>query len=98
VPPNPPYSAAYAVPPPPAVPGAAFSGNPYGTPVVPDTKEHKHPLGAIVLIGIGLVLLLHTLGVFEDEWISRGWPVLIIGVGAWLLYRRTRDLPRGGSQ
>jgi hypothetical protein len=53
-------------------------------------------LGAVVLIVIGLVLLLHTLGVFEDEWIGRAWPLILIGVGAWLLYRRTRDLPRGG--
>ena len=39
------------------------------------------------------MLLLQTLGVFEEEWISRAWPVAIIGVGAWLLYRRTRDTP-----
>jgi ABC-type nickel/cobalt efflux system permease component RcnA len=55
-------------------------------------------VGAVVLIIIGIVLLLQTLGVFEEEWISRAWPVVIIGVGAWLLYRRTRDMPRGGSQ
>jgi ABC-type nickel/cobalt efflux system permease component RcnA len=55
-------------------------------------------VGAVVLIIIGIVLLLQTLGVFEEEWISRAWPVAIIGVGAWLLYRRTRDTPRGGSQ
>ncbi len=51
-----------------------------------------------MLIVIGLVLLLQTLGVFEDEWIGRAWPLVIIGVGAWLLYRRTRDTPAGGSQ
>jgi hypothetical protein len=55
-------------------------------------------MGAVVLIVIGLLLLLHTLGVFEDEWIGRAWPLIIIGVGAWLLYSRTRDLPRGGPR
>jgi hypothetical protein len=63
-----------------------------------EPADHKHPVGAVVLIVIGLVLLLQTLGVFEAEWISRAWPLAIIGVGAWLLYRRTRDTPRGGPQ
>ncbi len=67
------------------------------TPSADAPGPHRHPLGAIVLIGIGLLLLLHTLGVFEEEWISRAWPVIIIGVGAWLLYRRTHDGPRGGA-
>ena len=84
-------------PPPPAGPGVYGSGV-YGVPSPVETAEHKHPVGAVVLIIIGLVLLLQTLGVFEGEWISRAWPVAIIGVGAWLLYRRTRDTPRGGSQ
>jgi hypothetical protein len=52
----------------------------------------------VVLIVIGLLLLLHTLGVFEDEWIGRAWPLILIGAGVWLLYSRTRDLPRGGPQ
>jgi predicted tellurium resistance membrane protein TerC len=51
-----------------------------------------------VLIGIGLVLLLRTLGVFEDEWLGRFWPLIVIGIGVWLLYSRTRDLPRGGPR
>ncbi len=38
------------------------------------TRGQRHPFGAIVLIVIGLLLLLHTLGIFEDEWIGRAWP------------------------
>jgi hypothetical protein len=68
---------------------------PSSDPLAIEPKQ-RHPFGAIVLIGIGLMLLLHTLGIFEDEWIRRAWPIIIIGVGAWLLYRRTRDVPRGG--
>jgi Domain of unknown function (DUF5668)/B-box zinc finger len=101
----PPYTGSYGVPPPPpppvgsAVPGSGPYGPPvYGAPGPIEPAEHKHPVGAVVLIIIGIVLLLQTLGVFEEEWISRAWPVVIIGVGAWLLYRRTRDTPRGGSQ
>jgi TM2 domain-containing membrane protein YozV len=93
---NPSYTASYAVPPAPATPPAGMP--PYPAPVAIETLGRKHPLGAIVLIVIGLVLLLHTLGIFEDEWIGRAWPLIIIGVGAWLLYRRTRDLPPGGPR
>ncbi len=103
---QPPYTASYGVPPPPGAPGAPsavpgsspFSTPVYGPPAAPEPAEQKHPVGAIVLIIIGMVLLLQTLGVFEQEWISRVWPVVIIGVGAWLLYRRTQDTPRGGPQ
>ena len=91
-PPPPAYTASYATHPPPA--GAPMPGSP-DYPAAPE--PHRHPLGAIVLIGIGLLLLLHTLGIFELEWIGRSWPILIIGVGAWLLYRRTHDVPRGGA-
>jgi Domain of unknown function (DUF5668)/B-box zinc finger len=99
----PPYTASYGVPPPPpggsTIPGpGAYAPPVYGAPVPLETAEHKHPVGAVVLIIIGIVLLLQTLGVFDQEWISRAWPVVIIGVGAWLLYRRTRDTPRGGGQ
>ena len=93
-PPPPGYTASYAAPPPPAA-----NPNP-GSPVYPypaAPEPHRHPLGAIVLIGIGLLLLLHTLGVFEEEWIGRAWPLIIIGIGAWLLYRRSHDVPRGGA-
>jgi TM2 domain-containing membrane protein YozV len=103
---QPSYTSSSGVPPPPGAPvSSAFPGQgPYSTPVygVPvapiEPAEHKHPVGAVVLIIIGIVLLLQTLGVFEEEWIGRAWPVAIIGVGAWLLYRRTRETPRGGSQ
>ncbi len=94
----PPYTASYGVPPPPPPGPGAYNPPVYGAPGPPEAAEHKHPVGAVVLIVIGIVLLLQTLGVFEDEWISRAWPVAIIGVGAWLLYRRTRDTPRGGAQ
>jgi TM2 domain-containing membrane protein YozV len=99
--PPPPYTSSYGVPPPPPPPVSGpgpYSSGVYGAPGPLEPAEHKHPVGAVVLIIIGIVLLLQTLGVFEGEWISRAWPVAIIGVGAWLLYRRTRDTPRGGPQ
>ena len=92
--PPPGYTASYAAPPQPA--GNPAPGSPV-YPYPPAPEPHRHPLGAVVLIGIGLLLLLHTLGVFEEEWIGRAWPLIIIGIGAWLLYRRSHDVPRGGA-
>jgi TM2 domain-containing membrane protein YozV len=92
------YTSSYAVPPPgtAGAPAPGMPPSPYGDPLALEPRAHRHPFGAVVLIVIGLVLLLHTLGIFEDEWIGRAWPLILIGLGAWLLYRRTRDLPGGG--
>jgi Domain of unknown function (DUF5668)/B-box zinc finger len=91
------YTSSYAVPPP-GTAGAPMPGvSPYSEPLAIEPRQ-RTPFGAVVLIVIGLVLLLHTLGIFEDEWISRAWPLILIGIGAWLLYRRTREVPRGGAR
>src|ERR1700722_1034351 len=66
-----------------------------GAPLLPEPRTRRYPAGAIVLIVVGGVLLLQTLGIFEDEWIGRAWPLIIIGVGVWLLYRKTLDTRRG---
>ena len=92
-PPPPGYTASYAAPP--AGPGPAYS--PVGQPPYPVANRQRHPVGAIVLIAIGVLLLLNTLGVFEREWIGRVWPLFLIGMGGWLLYRRTRDTSRDGT-
>ena len=46
----------------------------------------KIPAGAVVLILIGVALLLHTLGVFEVS-VGRFWPLILIALGGWLLFR-----------
>ncbi len=47
----------------------------------------KVPVGAIVLIGLGVVFLLHTLNVWDFS-AHRVWPLVLIGIGAFLLLRR----------
>lgn len=47
----------------------------------------KVPTGAIVLIGLGVIFLLHTLGIWEFS-AQRIWPLVLIGIGGWLLVRR----------
>jgi hypothetical protein len=47
----------------------------------------KIPMGALVLIGLGVVFLLHTLNIWEFS-PHRLWPILLIGIGGFLLVRR----------
>jgi len=43
----------------------------------------KVPAGAAVLIGLGLLFLLHTAGLFEFG-LDRFWPLILIFLGVWL--------------
>jgi len=44
-------------------------------------------VGAMVLIGLGLLFLLHTVGWFEFGF-ARFWPLILIFLGGWLFARR----------
>jgi hypothetical protein len=46
----------------------------------------KVPVGAIVLIGLGLLFLLHTMRIFETG-LDRLWPLILVFLGAWMFYR-----------
>jgi len=47
----------------------------------------KVPAGAVILIGLGVLFLLHTAGFFEFG-LDRFWPVILIAFGAWLFARQ----------
>jgi hypothetical protein len=49
-------------------------------------EASRIPVGAVVLIGLGVLFLLHTMGFWEYGF-DRYWPVLIILVGGWMFYR-----------
>jgi hypothetical protein len=53
------------------------------------------PIGAIILILLGALFLLHTAGLFEVGF-DRFWPVLLIFLGAWL-FARNYGLLGGGA-
>jgi len=53
----------------------------------PPVHGSSVPTGAVVLIGLGLLFLLHTVGLFEFG-IDRFWPVILIGFGGWWFARR----------
>ncbi len=83
---QPPDGPGYAPPPPGWVPPA-----PGTTPVPPPEWEleraRREPIGAIVLILLGMLFLFNTLGFFNFGWVSHGWPLLIVGIAVWLLMR-----------
>jgi len=64
------------------------------------------PIGPIILIGMGVLFLLQTLDLFDFgyfRYMWRMWPLVLIAVGAWMLWKRTSApppppaSPEGGS-
>lgn len=66
-------------------------------PVVPPRWRRREPVGAIVLIGIGLILLLNQMGYIFERIIHYLWPLMFIAIGLWLIFRRIGDT-KGGTQ
>ena len=54
----------------------------------PNQYGSRAPVGPIVLIVIGVLFLLDTLNLIQFREIGRFWPVILILVGAYLLYSR----------
>ena len=89
------------VPPVAPPPVSGFTGGPYpGVPPVPPPPlqpgygwRRGEPIGAIILIGLGVLFLLNSMDVFHFDWFGRLWPLLIIGFGVALFIRRSRELP-----
>ncbi len=77
-----------------APPAAGFT-QPGVPPVAPPPTHwrRKEPIGAIVLIGLGLLFLLGQWDLLSGRVFEFTWPVLLIGLGAWLVVRRLQDTP-----
>ncbi|MFT4113697.1 LiaI-LiaF-like domain-containing protein [Silvibacterium sp.] len=67
-------------------------------PVPPQPAPRREPIGAIILIGLGVLFLLNTLDFFRFDWIGHLWPLLIIGLGAWMLIRRNAGTTFSGRK
>jgi hypothetical protein len=69
---------------------------PQGMPAVamqPDQEaagEDQIPIGAFVLIGIGVLFLLNTFGWMHFDWLWRLWPLVLIAIGVRVLMKRNR--------
>lgn len=54
----------------------------------------RTPIGPILLILVGVLFLLDTLGLVYFRDIARFWPLLLIAAGAFMLYNRVGGSPR----
>jgi Domain of unknown function (DUF5668)/B-box zinc finger len=50
----------------------------------------RKPVGAFVLIALGLLFLLANFGLLRSEWLAKGWPIGLIAIGAWILVDRMK--------
>jgi hypothetical protein len=83
----PPMSSGYAPPPPPGWVPPAPGSAPVPPPEWELERARREPIGAIVLILLGMLFLFNTLGFFNFGWVSHGWPLLVVGIAVWLLVR-----------
>jgi TM2 domain-containing membrane protein YozV len=51
-------------------------------------EDRRTPVGAIVLIGLGVMFLADTLGFWHWHWLGRFWPVILIVLGVWTWMKR----------
>jgi B-box zinc finger len=83
-------------------PGAGYTQPPPGwgpppsvpsVPPVPPQMEleraRREPIGAIILILLGMLFLFNTMGFFSFHWVSHGWPLIIVAIAVWLIVRNT---------
>lgn len=62
-----------------------------GMPAEEETADNQQiPVGAFVLIGLGVLFLLNTFGWMHFDWIWRFWPLILIAVGIRVLMKRSR--------
>jgi hypothetical protein len=80
---------------PPVPPQSSQATPPLQVEPPPPSPQDNAPIGAIVLIGLGVLFLLQNLGIFR---IHNLWPLFLIGAGIWLAYKRTVRPTVGGPQ
>ena len=96
-----PYQAPYQSPYTPVQPGPLDPNVP--PPIPPDPSaywgpsfwQRGAPVGAIVLIALGVLFLLGQLDIFHGRLIEFSWPVFLIGLGVWLVVRRLGETKGG---
>jgi hypothetical protein len=66
-------------------------------PIPPLYWKRKEPIGAVVLIALGLLFLLGQMDFFSGRLFEYSWPLALIALGVWLIVRRLGD-SQGGSK
>lgn len=78
-------------------PGFGVPPQPPIPPVPPPMWRRREPVGAVILIALGLLFLLNQLGYVTERILHYSWPLILIALGAWLIVRRVNDT-KGGPQ
>jgi len=92
------YQPPYQTPYPPPYQAPDYAPGP-GAP--PAHWQRSEPIGAIILIALGLLFLMGRMNWLTSRVFEFGWPLLLIGLGVWLIVRRLNDSHRdsqGGPQ
>jgi len=87
----------------PFTPPATGYVDPAAPPIPPPYPEYwrplfwrrKEPIGAIVLISLGILFLLAQLDVFHGRLLEFTWPLFLIALGVWLIVRRLGESQGG---
>lgn len=84
-----------------AEPGMTAAGTPMSAagatlPPVYDaiTNRRFMPIGAIILIALGTLFLMTNFGVLREDWIDKGWPIILIAIGVGLIIRKMTSTDR----
>jgi Domain of unknown function (DUF5668) len=76
-------------------PSIGGPGFPPAPPVPPMHWRRPEPIGAIVLIALGLLFLLNRIDWLSGRIFEYSWPLVLIGLGVWLIVRRMGDVQGG---
>lgn len=79
---------------------ALFNERATGLGRVEEPVDADSPLWGVLLIGLGLLILLHNLGLVRLAAVGRLWPLALVVAGGFFIYQsaaRRKDPPSGGS-
>ena len=59
---------------------------------VQEEPRSRVPIGAFILIGLGVLFLLDEMGALHFDWIWRFWPLILIAIGVRILMQRQQRM------
>jgi cell wall-active antibiotic response 4TMS protein YvqF/B-box zinc finger protein len=68
---------------------ARRTGSPEPVGPLPETvTRSSKPIGAMVLIFLGVTFLLANFGLLNEDWLAKAWPLGLIALGGWMVWQR----------